>query len=127
MGKVPNKRETEKIGKFQVLEYNRISMGWLGMHVKNLHDPTNEFFNSFISYYVLFIVISFTIMSSVVYMYLNKSHFEIISESSLVAIAGIQVAGMFLTIGMNNQKVKALFLKLQNIVDKGNNQVCFNL
>lgn len=113
--------KNENMKKFQVLEYNRISMGLLGMQTKNLHEPTNEFFSLFVSYYVQFIVVSFTIISSVVYMYKNKSHFEIISESSLVAIAGVQVAGMHLSIGKNNLKVKALLLKLQfDIVDKGN-------
>lgn len=125
MGKAPDQNKNEKIEKYLVLEYNRISMGWLGMRTKNLNDPSNEFFSSLMSYYVLFIVVSFTIMSSVVYMYLNKSHFEIISESSLVAIAGVQVAGMFLTIGINNMEVKALFLKLQSIVDKGNFNISF--
>lgn len=105
--------------KFKVLEYNQISMGWLGIHSKHLDRPTNEFYTSFTAYYVLFNVVAFTIISSVVYMYLNIEHFEIISESGLVAIAGVQVAGMFLTIGINLKKVKLLHITLQEIVDKG--------
>lgn len=115
-----NQRKKEEIKKFQVLEYNRISLSLVGMYTKNLHEPTNEFYNSFISYYVLFVVVSFAIISSAVYMYQNKSHFEIISESTLVAIAGVQEAGMLLAIGKNNVQVKTLLLKLQEIVDEGN-------
>lgn len=74
--------------KFKVLEYNQISMEWLGIHSKRLNEPTNEFYKSFVAYYVLSIVISFTIISSVVYVYLNIEHFKIITESGLVAIAG---------------------------------------
>lgn len=114
---IENKKNA--LEKFKVLEYNQISMGWLGIHSKNLNEPTNEFYSSFIAFYVLFNVVSFTIMSSAVYMYLNINHFEIISESGLVAIAGVQAAGMFLSIGMNLNKIKRLHLTLQEIVDKG--------
>lgn len=109
--------------KFKVLKYNQILMGWLGIHSKHLDRPTNEFYTSLITYYVLFNVIAFTILSSVAYMYLNIEHFEKISESGLGVIAGVQVAGMFISIGVNLKKVKLLHLTLQEIVDKGRNRI----
>lgn len=114
-----------RIEKFKVLEYNQISMEWLGIHSKRLNDPTNEFYRSFVAYYILFNVISFTIIASAVYMYVHIDNFEVITESFLVACAGIQVAGMFICIGINMQKVKTLHITLQELVDKGMTNLLF--
>lgn len=103
---------------FKVLEYNQISMRWAGIHSKDLHKPTNEFFKSFATYYILFSVISFTIGSSAVYIYKNSTHFEMVSEPILIVIAGLQAGGMFLSVGLNMKKIKILHIKLQEIVDE---------
>lgn len=103
---------------FKVLEYNQISMRWAGIHSKDLYKPTNEFFKSFATYYILFSVISFTIGSSAVFVYKYSSNFEVVSEPSLIVIAGSQAAGMFLSVGLNMKKIKILHIKLQEIVDE---------
>ncbi|XP_031637695.1 uncharacterized protein LOC116350104, partial [Contarinia nasturtii] len=112
--------------KFEVLKYNQISMGWLGIHSKRLNEPTNEFFRSFVAFFILFNVVSFTIISSVVYVYIHIHSFEMIAEPFLDACCGTQVAGMFICIGINMKKVKKLHLVLQELVDKDRKEV-FNI
>lgn len=100
------------------MEYNQISMSWVGIHSTKLSEPTNEFFKSFGTYYVLFSVISFTILSSAVFVYKYSSDFKLISEPCLIVIAGLQCVGMFCSIGLNMKKIKILHILLQKIVDK---------
>lgn len=103
---------------FNVLEYNQIYMSWIGIHSKHLNEPNNEFFKSIGTYYMVFNVISFTIVASAVFVYKNASNIELIAEPCLIVIAGFQVLGMFISVGLKMNKVKGLHIKLQEIVDK---------
>lgn len=84
----------------------------------DLNKPSNEFFKSFATYYVLFSVISFTIGSSAVFVYKYSSHFEVVSEPCLIVIAGLQAVGMFVSVGLKMKQIKVLHIKLQEIVDE---------
>lgn len=105
------------MAKYKVMAYNQLAMSWVGIHSQNLHEPTNEFFKSIGAYYVLFCAMSFTIISSAVFVYRHASNFELISEPCLIVIAGIQNVGMFTSIGFNVKQIKILHIKLQKIVD----------
>lgn len=107
------------MAKFKVLEYNQKFMSRFGIQSHNLNEPTNEFFKSPATYYVLINVILFTIISSAIFIYENVSQFELALQTSIIVIAGLQCGGMFLTFGLNIKKVKELHINLQNFVDEG--------
>lgn len=95
-------------------------MARIGIHSHHLSEPTNKFFNSFVSYYYLFVFVVLLIVASAVNAYKNWPQIDIISEPCLIIIAGIQVTGMYLTVGFKMKQVKTLHIELQRIVDKGN-------
>lgn len=104
--------------KFKVLEYNRRLMSAIGTYSDNLSEPTNEFFKSFFSYFILFHALFMSITSSAVFMYKNFSEMSIFMEAFLIFVSGFQYGGMYLGIGLNMVKLKALHLKLQEMVDE---------
>lgn len=57
-------------------------------------------------------------ISSGLFVYKNVSQFELALHTSLIVIAGFQCGGMVLGVGLKMDKVKALHIKLQEIVDK---------
>lgn len=119
INKKHQKNKDASMQKFKVLEYNQILMAWIGIHSHHLTKPTNEFFKSPVTYYVLFITIVFSIISCAVYVFKNVSDFRSSLGACLVVIAGFQKGGLFLSTGLNMKKLKVLHLKLQEIIDKG--------
>lgn len=107
------------MAKFKVLKLNQTYLTRIGIHCQQPDEQTNVFFRTFTAYYYLFTIFSFTITSSAVFAYKNWPQMDIISEPCLIVIAGLQVIGMYLSVGINIRKVKALHNELQEIVDKG--------
>lgn len=107
------------MSKFSVLKYNQILMAKIGIHSFRITEPKNEFFKSFVACFILFILTAFSITSCAVFAYKNIAHFEPALEAIFVVIAGIQCAGMFLSVGLKMKNVKLLQIELQQIVDKG--------
>lgn len=107
------------MGKFKVLEYNQNYMARIGIHSLHLNEPTNEFFKSFVSYYYLFVFSVVFIAASAVNAYQSWPQMDIISEPCLIVIAGLQVTGMYSTVGLKMKNVKTLHIELQGIVDEG--------
>lgn len=105
--------------KFKALKYNQVLMQWLGIHSHRLTEPTNAFFEKPIVYLVLFILIAFSITSSLVFAYTNMSQFGAALEACYIVIAGVQCGGMYLSVGLKMKQVKLLQQKLQEIVDEG--------
>lgn len=104
---------------FKVFEYNQRFMAKLGLYSYHLERPTNDLFKSLATYYILFFSIAFTITSSAIFAITHTSQFSLALETCFIVIAGIQTAGVFLSVGLNMTKVKILHLKLQQIVDEG--------
>lgn len=104
---------------FKVLQYNQMIMAYVGIHSHRLTEPTNEFFYSIGTYYVLFCAIFLDIISIGMYILSNLSHLHKILQAFVVFVGGFQHAGMILSIGLNMKKVKLLQLDLQEIVDQG--------
>lgn len=104
------------MAKLKVLDKNRTLMSAIGLYPNRLTELTNEFFESFSNYFILFNVI-FIIISCAVFLLNNGSDFGAALKAFLCIITGIQCGGMFLSIGLNMIKVKTLHLKLQEIVD----------
>lgn len=103
----------------KILEYNQAYMTKIGIYSYRLTNPSNEFFSSFMSYFILLNGTLFTIISSAVFVYKHLSEFQIALETCLILIAGIQSCGAFFCIGLKMKQMKLLHLKLQAIVDEG--------
>lgn len=107
-----------KMAKFKVLKYNQTLMSWQGIHSMNLTQPTNEFHRSLSSYYIAFTLFAFVITSAVrIYGYWPA--IELILKPCSVAFGGVQCVGMFISIGLQMKRIKALHLELQRIIDEG--------
>lgn len=106
------------MAKFKVLKYNQMLMSWQGIHSHRLSEPTNEFHRSLSSYYVVFTLFAFVIASAVrIHSYWPEV--EPILKPCSVAFGGVQCVGMFISIGLQMNRIKALHLELQRIIDKG--------
>lgn len=51
--------------------------------------------------------------------WINWPNIELVLDGTILAVAGIQLGGMYLSTLLNMKKVKELHLLLQGIVDKG--------
>lgn len=103
---------------FKVLAYDQRFMHILGIHSYNLKSSSNDFFKSAASYHVLtFMTIGS--VGSLWYFFANLSmNLKSAFGALKVAIAAVQVLGMFFSIGIKMKQIKALHLRLQKIVDK---------
>lgn len=106
------------MAQFEVLESNRKLKIWLGIYSNRLTEPTNEFFNSIATYYILFHALTILIATCAAVIFKEESQFEIASDAAVVAIAGFQFGGMFLSTGLKMKKIKFLHLTLQRTVDQ---------
>lgn len=105
--------------KFSVLQRNQVQMAWMKLSSFDLTKPTNQYFRSFSTYYILVTAILGNVVSSAVFILQNLSNFEIVLDTCIVLIAGFQYGCMFFSVGVNSNTVKALYLKFQKIVDDG--------
>lgn len=105
--------------KFNVLQNNQSLMAKLGIYSYRLKEPTNEFYKSLSTYYMLICIVTCSIGSSVAYVIQNISQFSSVLETCKILIISVQYAGMFLNFGLQMKKIKALHLHLQGIVNKG--------
>lgn len=103
---------------FKVLAYDQKFMYILGIHSYNLNSQSNDFFKSAASYHVLTFMTIGTV-GSLWYFFTNLSvNLKSAFGALKVAIAAVQVLGMFFGTGMKMKQIKALHLRLQEIVDK---------
>lgn len=105
---------------FTVLQGNQKLMARLGIYSYHLSEPTNHFFKSYGTYYILFSLPVTMIIPSLVFTYINRTvNLNLAIEATFLAVAGIQAFGMFINTGLNMKRIKLLHLKLQTIVDQG--------
>lgn len=112
--------EVDPKKRFKVLLNNQAYMARLGIYSYDLKNPTNvEFFKNFMSYYIL---ASATIcnISSAEFIHQNYTEVKQSLNAFKIIISALQFGGMFLYVGLNLEKVKALHLELQEIIDTGN-------
>lgn len=106
------------MSKFKVFQSLEANLAWLGIRFNRMVEPTNEFFTSFMPYYLLIVSIS-SVISSGVFIYSNWPNLEIIFQSSSIVFLGlIQSTGIFLSFGLRMKQVKKLHFRLQDIVDE---------
>lgn len=118
--RIENSHKSLAMVKFSVLKYNQVCMAWFGIYSHNLNEPSNEFFGSFATYWTLVSMV-LAILSSAWYILENRTiHVKESLGAFKIAFAAFQSTGMFLSFGMKLRDIKALHLKLQQIVDKGN-------
>lgn len=105
--------------RFNVLESNRKLLFHLGLYPK-LTGPPNEFLKSVTAYHILMIAFVFFIISSMMFVIQNlEQNIGVAIETFIMVIGGIQFGGMFLNVRLNSKTVKALHLKIQEIIDDG--------
>lgn len=107
------------MAKFRVLRFNQDFMARIGINSHRLHEPVNEFFHSFFTYFFLFHIIVFCITSSAFFVCQNLSDLGVAFATCSIVVAGFQCGGMYLSVGLKMTTVKTLHLKLQGIVDEG--------
>lgn len=100
----------------KILKNNQTLMSWLGISSHRLTEPTNEFFKSIGTYYILLAVFFIFIISSA-YTQAVSSNFTTVIQAWLLIVAGLQSGGMFISVGLQMKNIKILHLKLQGIVN----------
>lgn len=101
--------------KFKVLKHTEYALVKVGIH--STQNDINSFYHSFAPYsYILFILITY-VMSCSVFIYQNKSDFDVVLRTSTVIVGASQAIGMFFSYGIRARKIQALHLKLQEIVE----------
>lgn len=102
--------------KFKVLKKNRIFLSWLGI----LSNP-REFSTSLIAFWIVATLLILVFVCDFCYVLANWSSTDVKSTLGAfkIAVAGIQSSGMFLTVKLKADKIRALHRKLQEIVDNG--------
>lgn len=105
------------MSRFKVLEFNENFMVWQGIRAYRLDEDTNEFFSSFIPYFILW-TLTTSVASSGTFVYIYWPDVEVISNSVMVVMGCYQTAGMFYSFGRNMLKVKAVHNHLQEIVNE---------
>lgn len=107
------------MAKFNVLESNQAYMAWLGIYSYHLTEPSNEFFKSIVACFFMFNSSVMIIGSSILFIIKYISEVQAVLGAFKIAISGIQCGGMHFSVGIKMKLVKALHLKLQQIVDEG--------
>lgn len=103
------------MSKFNVLKYNQAFMAWLGIYSHNLLEPTNEFFKSFVAYFIVINLLTGLYGSAA---FAEKNRSALLSAMK-ICMAAVQSIGSFLNIGLKMRKIKALHLALQQFVNEG--------
>lgn len=107
------------MAKFNVMSRNQKFMTLIGIHSYSVTEPTNEFLNSWTTYYIL-CSLTTCIISTSGFAYKISSQIGATIDMLYLIIAAFQGCGMFICIGFKMKKVKALHLELQAIVDECN-------
>lgn len=107
------------MSKFRVLQSNQAYMAKIGIYSYRLTEPTNEFFSSIATYFMLFFMFTFNECASAMWILRHSDQLIPILDTCKVIIISSQAVGMFISIGLKMTKVKKLHLQLQRIVDDG--------
>lgn len=107
-----------RMAKFKIMSHNQKLMAWMGIHSYRLTEPTNEFFDSWATFYIL-CSLTVCVVSTSAYAYKISSQIGATIDLCYLIIASFQACGMYITIGFHMKKVKVLHLELQAIVDEG--------
>lgn len=111
-------KSSVKMAKFKVLKYNEFSITRLGFcPFEFLSKPIrNEFFKSLSTYFIVMHMVAFLICS-LTCVYQNMSRIDVALRTSIVTIGTSQALCMIISFGSKMKKIKAVHLKLQQIVD----------
>lgn len=103
--------------KFAVLKNNQMYMAKLGLHSYRLHEKTNEYAKTFAAYYIqLSMLMAMFVSALFIYVYVETELKASLGAFKIIIGTG-QCAGTFFCLGMKLSKIKALHIKLQELVD----------
>lgn len=107
------------MAKFKVLKYNQLYIQISGFihSTDNLNDPPKNLFKLLSTYLILFVIFAFFELSSFLFFYKHFDQFDAALETIYIMIAGVQICGMYLSVGLKMDKVISLHIKLLNIVE----------
>lgn len=108
--------------KFKVLERNAIFMNLLGIRAYRFDRDSNDFFQSFGPYYILFVALCAAV-SSTLFIQKNWPHLDIVSPAITCFIGVLHTGSMFVSFGLNMKTVKKVHRQLQGIVDEQGDRI----
>lgn len=88
-----------------------------------LMRPTDHFFKSITTYYILINTTVFLIVSSAVFVYQNWWQMEFALRTCIAVVGGCQVAGMFISYGLKMDKIREFHRKLQEIIEESHGKI----
>lgn len=100
---------------FKVLARNQALMVRLGLSSDRLTESSNVFFKSFVPYFN-FTFLSINLLFCAMVIVQSFPDLDLVLEPLIVFIGGMQGGGMFLSVGLNIENVRALYLAVQKIV-----------
>lgn len=104
------------MNKFKVLEYNQYYMSMIGLYFRSAEPTITDFLANI--YFFIFVFI-FCVLSTGAFVVIHRSDFLLAVLASLCVFGGIQGFGCYLNIRLNVQRIKALQIRLQEMVDQG--------
>lgn len=104
---------------FKVFKYIHAVMAQIGIHSYRLNESTNDFFKTYMTYVILFIIVAFYVIATTWHIAVKTSEFGDALDPCFVLIGGLQLGGMYVGIGLKMRKVKAIQLILQGIITNG--------
>lgn len=107
------------MNKFRVLKRSQDFMARLAINSHHLSDPTNEFFRSIAAYYIIFFIYIVDVGSHWAVIYKNWPEINLILLPFSISSAALQCGGVYLSIGFQMKRIKALHIELQTIVNEG--------
>lgn len=104
---------------FKVLKFNEYILIQLGIFSNRFPTKslTNPFFKSPQTYYIMLFAILF-ITSSILFVYQHLAQFDATLRTCSIILECFQSFGMYLSFGLNSNKIRIVHIKLQELVDK---------
>lgn len=111
--------QSDKVKKFNILEYNQLFMTKIGIYPPRLYDPNHSFFKSPVTFYFLYGSVPPIILLSVIGVFKNWPNVNLVLQGITMSTAGFQSIGMYINIGLGMENVRQFHLMLKRIVDYG--------
>lgn len=105
--------------KFKILKYNRKFFAIYGISYNSMAETFFQFLLSIRGCLYAFTISTFAVITCSAFAHKNWIDFDEALEGILVCIAGIQAAGMFLSMGFQVNKLFNLHIKMQELIEHG--------
>lgn len=108
------------MSKFQVLRNSRLILACVGLtNSDHPNDPPYKLILSILTYCSLIISFGFGFISVLILVYENIDDLTFVMNEFLLAIAILQLIGIYFSVRFNMDKMETMQRMLQNIIDEG--------